>query len=96
VIPHLEVALERDGQVLGDRQRREDAGVLERAAEAATGAPVGGPRRDVGAVEDDAAVIGVEETGDEVEDRRLAGTVRTDEAEDLIRCQVELFHRTTG
>src|SRR3712207_8131270 len=30
VVPDVEVALERDGEVLHHRQRREDAGVLER------------------------------------------------------------------
>ena len=45
MVADLDVALEADGDVLGHGQRREDAGVLERAAEAERGAPVGAASR---------------------------------------------------
>ena len=49
------LALEGDGDVLADGQRREQAGVLERAAEArGARARPGRDRVDVGAVDDDA------------------------------------------
>ena len=44
-------ALERDGEALLDRERREQAGVLERAAEPAPGPRVGAPGGDVAAAE---------------------------------------------
>ena len=52
-------------------------------------APVGAPVGDVFAVEDDAALVGDEEAGDEVEDRRLAGAVRADEAEHFAFAQAQ-------
>ena len=50
-VAHLDVALERDGDVLDDRHRREQPRVLERPAEAQRGpAASGDQRRDVLAV----------------------------------------------
>ena len=45
----------------------------------------GGSRGDVAAVEADLAGIGREAAGDQVEQRRLAGAVRPDDAERLAR-----------
>src|SRR5688500_12772993 len=89
MVTHLEVPLERHGQVLGHRERREDPSVLERAAEAVTSPAVGGPRRHVLPAEDDPAVVGLEETGHEVEDGGLAGAVRSDQTEDLAWRELE-------
>ena len=89
VVAHVEMPLETDGQVLGDRERRDETGVLERATEAEGGPAIGRVLRDVGPVEDDPALVGLREPGDEVEDRRLAGAVRADQAEDLAVAQVE-------
>ena len=55
VVADLEVALEADGDVLGHGEAREDLGVLEAAAEAEGGPPVGTPAGDVLAVEQDPA-----------------------------------------
>ena len=71
---------------LGDGERREQPGVLERPAEAAAGPGRSGCSvGDVVAVEHDRAVVGGQEAGDEVEQRRLAGAVGPDEPEDLAR-----------
>ena len=70
------LALERDGDVLAHGQRREQPGALERAAEAEPRAGVGRQRGDVDAVEDDAGPRRLDEAGDDVEQRGLAGAVR--------------------
>src|SRR3712207_9516883 len=68
----------RSGDVLGDRQRREDARVLEAAAEPGGEAPRRRGRRDVLTGHEDAPAGRLEEAGDEVEHGGLAGAVRPD------------------
>ena len=46
--------------------------------------------RDVGAVEGDAPRVGAIDAGDDVEERGLAGAVRADQAEDLVRRDGEI------
>ena len=67
----------RDGHV------GEQPGVLEAATEPARGAPRGPSVRDVAAAEHDPAAVGGDEAADQVEQRGLAGAVRTDDADDL-------------
>ena len=90
---HLEPLLERDEQRLVDGERREQAGVLEAADELALGPLLGREVGDVDAVEADDALVGRLVAADDVEDRRLAGAVRADEAEHLALAQVEATRR---
>src|SRR5207253_755217 len=82
----------RDGgeHVLDDRQRAERADHLEGARDPELGAAEGGEPGDVGAVEADAAGIRRGGPGDEIEERRLAGAVRPEEAEELALLDVEI------
>src|SRR5207247_5352515 len=73
-----------DGDVLGDGEGGEDPRVLEGATEAVRRPPVGTPAGDVDAAEEDAAGVRRQQSGDQVEDRRLAGAVGADEPEDLM------------
>ena len=86
-VAHLDLALERDRDALLDGQRREEPGVLERAAEPAPGAP--SARRSVTSWPPSTIRAAVErrEAGDEVEQRRLARAVRADDADDLAACR---------
>lgn len=74
--------LQRNPQGVGDRQRREEAGLLERAAQALHRPSVGGAPSDVDAVQEDAAAVGRLEPTHEVEQRGLAGSVVTDDPDD--------------
>src|SRR5438093_924926 len=65
------------------------AGARDRPGAAEPGTLVRPPGRDVHAVEADVTRVGDQEAGDEVEDRRLPGAVRADEAEDLALVQLE-------
>ena len=80
--PALQAAVHADEDVLERRHLLEEADVLERPADAALR---GGVRRragDVPAVEHDAARGRLVDPGDHVEERRLAGAVRPDQAHD--------------
>src|SRR5207249_3685414 len=80
---NLYVTLEGGGQRLGHGHRREQAGVLERAAEA-TGRPVGRTQLGhVASVELDAPGVGGQEARADVEQRRLARAVGADDPEHL-------------
>ncbi len=85
-LPHgaaVGARLERaDHHVLEHGQGAERLHHLEGAADAGMARPVGPQPGDVGAVEDDAAAVGREDAGDEVEGGGLAGSVRADERDD--------------
>ena len=83
------MTLEADGDVLGDREGREDAGVLERASEADGGPAVGPPPGDVDTLQEDATAVEREQAGDEVEDRGLASAVGADETQDRVGLERE-------
>src|SRR3954462_5310173 len=68
VVPRLDVTLEGDGDVLGDGEGREDTGVLERSTQPEGGPAIGAPTGDVRAPEPDAAAVGRQEAGYQVED----------------------------
>ena len=89
------MTLQRHGQRLPHGERRPQARVLERAAEAGSRPAAGAPPAHVDPVELDAAAVRGLEAADEVEDRRLAGAVRADEPEDLalVQRQVDVAHR---
>ena len=78
-----EVALAGDGDRLGDGERREEPGVLERATEAGDGPLVRLPVGDVEAAEADPAALDRQEPRDAVHQRGLAGAVVADEPDDL-------------
>src|SRR5439155_933801 len=68
---------------------REDAGVLERPAEADGGSPVWAPGGDVDSLEQDPPAVERQQPRDQVEDRRLPCAVRPDQPEDLVGRQAE-------
>ena len=72
-----------DLQVLRDRQRREDVVGLRHEVEAAPGEPVGPQAGDVLAAKRDAAGADRDQAVDRLEQRRLPGAVRADDADDL-------------
>ena len=63
--------------------------VLERAGETVAAAPVRRPAGDVAALELDGAFGRPVEAAEHVHERRLAGAVRPDEADDLTAAQLE-------
>ena len=71
--------LDRDANVVGDRELGKDLGDLERARHAAPHALVGRERGDVASLEPDRARGRREQAADQVEERRLAGAVRADD-----------------
>src|SRR5581483_4188567 len=71
-------ALDRDPQILADRQLGEDFGDLEGAGDAERDALVGRKPRDLLAVEENRAVRRREKPADEVEEGCLAGAVGAD------------------
>jgi hypothetical protein len=75
-------AVHPDEHVLYGRHLLEEPDVLERPADAALGGGMRGLAADVLAVEDHSPVRGLVDARDHVEERRLPGTVRTDEADD--------------
>ena len=79
----------RDLDVLAHGQLAERAAVLERAREPGAPAPVRAPAGDVALVELDRAGGREVEAGDQVDERRLAGAVRADQADDLVPVQLE-------
>jgi len=68
----------------------EDAAVLEGARQAERGQPFGGQAGDVAATQPRRAGVGLVEPGHEVEQRRLAGTVGADDADELALRDVEI------
>ena len=83
------MALPGDRDGLGHGERREQAGLLERAAETGVGPDVGGPRIYVDTAQSDAPAVERQEPGHAVKEGGLAGTVVTDETEDLTVSQSE-------
>ena len=84
------LALEPDLDVVEDRQVAEQADVLEGPADSHPGDGVGRRAGDVATVERDRAARWPEEPGQEMEQRRLAGAVRTDDAVDRQRGEAQL------
>ncbi len=78
-----------DEDVLGHRHRREQHDVLERPRDARSDDPVGASAEQVAPFEDHTTRIGLVQTGDDVEERRLAGAVRADEPADRALLQDE-------
>ena len=75
--------LEDGADVLLDGHAAEDRGFLRQVADAEAGAAVHRHAGDVVAVELDGAVVGLDQAGDHVEDRGLAGAVRAEQADRL-------------
>jgi hypothetical protein len=88
-VADLDPPLERHGDGLVDRERREQPGVLERT----TQAPPGALRRpqvgDVASDQHDPPRVGLLGAPEQVEQGGLAGTVGTDDTDDLARRHVE-------
>ena len=72
-----------DHHGLQHRQMREQADVLERARDAAQRAPRGARVGDDVALEGDLPAIGREHAGHQIEERGLAGAVRSDQRMDV-------------
>ena len=68
--------------VLPHGERRVEACLLEGAAEAGDDAAMRWEIRDVDVADDDAAIVGSLEAGDQIEERGLSGAVVADEADD--------------
>src|SRR2546425_834083 len=79
-----------DANALEDRGVVEEVRDLERAADAEAGALVRPRASDVLPLEADRAVIRREETGQEIEARRLAGAVRPDQRGQAFRRNTEI------
>ena len=80
--PSLETAVHADEDVLERRHLLEQPDVLERPPDAALGRRVGRHAGDVLVLEDDRARRRLVDARDHVEERRLAGAVRADQADD--------------
>ena len=78
-----------DAHVVEHRQVAEQREVLEGAADADVGDAVRRPAQDAAALEQDVAGARRVEPAEAVEQRRLAGAVRADQAEDLALPHVE-------
>src|SRR5581483_12220369 len=80
-----------DENVLEDRHAAERLRHLVRAADAESAARRRVRGRHVGALELDAAAVRTERPGEHVEERRLACTIRTDDADGLVvsHCEVD-------
>ena len=85
-------AVRRGHDVLLDAHVQEQPERLERARDAAVRDLVRREPDDALAVEQDVAGVGLVDAGDEVEERRLAGAVRADDAHDLalVHLQVQI------
>jgi hypothetical protein len=81
--PAFQAGVHADEHVLERRHVLEEADVLERPADAALGDRVRRHTGHVLAVEDDLAGGGLVHAREHVEERRLAGAVRADQADDL-------------
>jgi hypothetical protein len=76
--------------ILDHRHVGEHADILERARHAKPGALVRRGGCDVAAVERQGAGSGRQQAGDQVEQRRLAGTIRPDDAVDAAGCNIHI------
>src|SRR5439155_858725 len=75
--------------VVDDGESRERPQLLERARDTPAAHLVGGEAREGASVESHHARIGVIEAADDLEERRLAGPVRADDADQLARLHLE-------
>src|SRR5262249_20568332 len=82
-----------DTQIVADREVGEELEALERSCDAQPRPLVRLETAHITAVEQDSARAGGLQAGDDVEERRLAGAVRTDESRDLCRGHVEVDAR---
>src|SRR5690606_13938236 len=83
-------AVHADDDVVDEREVAEEPARLEGARDPRRGNPVGGPPRDVAAVEAHRAGTLPVDARDQVEQRRLAGAVGADDAERLSRREAEI------
>src|SRR5207248_6649523 len=79
-----------DFDVLAHREPLERVPMLERACEPGAPAPLRRPPGDVALLELDPAGRREVEARDHVHERRLAGSVRADEADHLAACELEI------
>ena len=79
----------RDLDVLPHREAAEGVRVLEGTGEPMPPAPVRRPAGDVALLESDLATRRPVEAAEDVDERRLAGPVRADQADDLARLELE-------
>ena len=77
--------MQADGDIVDDRQVAEQADVLKGSRHAEARILLGSISRDVLAAEDDPPAARLEHAGQQIEGRGLAGTVRSDEADELAR-----------
>jgi hypothetical protein len=89
-----QLALQADSDVLHDRQVRKGRRNLEGADEAAARRDRRAPRGDVLALEMNGAGRRRQELGDQIENCRLAGAVRADQAWMVPRCTLRLTSET--
>ena len=94
--------------ILLDIEAAEDRGFLRQVADAEPGALVHRQRRDVVAVELDASLVGLDQAGDHIEHRGLAGAVGAEQADRLAAADIQadalhdlaadeaLFHAVDG
>ena len=91
--PHHEFGpaqpLDRQHHVVEHRQARKQAGDLERARHSERGAPLARPARHVLAEQHDLPGAGRQDAGDDVEERRLARPVRTDDRLAIARADLQ-------
>src|SRR6185295_12640024 len=88
--PDLRVAVLRRHDVLLDRHVQKETQRLECAGDSALGDLVRGDTDEILPVELDFARVGPVDAGDEIEERRLAGAVRADHADDLVLLDDEI------
>src|ERR1700761_4548125 len=85
------MAVPAESQVLQQRSIREQLDVLEGTRDAKTGDPVRRNLGDVLVLKDQPSGGRRVDAADQVEDRRLAGAVGTDDGEHLARLHVEAY-----
>ena len=78
-----------DRDVLAHREPSEEVPVLERSCQTGAGPAVGGPGRDVRALQLNHACAREVEARHDVHERRLPGAVRPDQADDLVAMELE-------
>src|SRR5207244_12796422 len=78
-----------DARVLANGHRVEEVHVLKGSGDPAPDDPVGRDAEQAPAAEAELARVRAGETGDHVEERRLAGAVRPDQPDDLVLARVE-------
>ena len=87
--PRLQMRVHSDKEIVDDRAVTKQRQVLERAPDAETRKMVRPVSQQVVAVEADVAGGRIIDPADHVEDRRLAGAVGADEADDLVLPDVD-------